>query len=238
MPPTSKGPRKRAGKDQRRSPRGPVSATVVLLARGKPLGSYRVLNLSKGGALLVGRAPEGSSPELEALVRLSTGRTVRARARVARQEGIEEATVFALAFSRMAPADQKVIGRVVLTALADARDATALIVAAVPEDWQVLRRELGSLDHPSFVVSTRQDALRFLEAPNVLALALVDLGLPAGDVQQVLSELAKRHPHVRRVALAPPGPARSKARTRVPPLAQATLPSPWSHESLVAALRD
>jgi len=228
------------GSDKRKSPRGPVSATVVLLDRGKPLGSYRVLNLSAVGALLVGRPP--GVAKLEALVRLSTGQTVRAGATVARHEGgagADDAAAFAVAFSAVTPADQKVIGKVVLTALEDARDATALVVVEAPEAWQVLRRELTSLGHPSFVVSTLKDALRFLEAPNVLTLALVDLGLPASDVEKVLSTLATKHPHIRRVTMALPAkPARGTARTRVQPLAQATLPSPWTRDSLSRALRD
>jgi hypothetical protein len=209
---------------------------VVLLDEGKPLGSYRVLNLSAGGALLVGRAPGGKERVLEAVVRLSTGRTVRAGARVARQDGRGEAAAFAVAFSGVAPADRKVIGKVVLTALEDARDATALIVVAAPEAWQVLRRELTSLGHPSFVVSTREDALRFLEAPHVLSVALVDLGLPAAHVRQVLSTLAKGHPGVRRVTMAAPRTARTMARPGAQPLAHATLPSRWTRESLIRAL--
>jgi CheY-like chemotaxis protein len=214
---------------------------VVLLDEGKSLGSFRVLNLSAVGALLVGRAPASARPELEVLIRLSTGQTVRAGATVARQEGggDDDAAVFAIAFSKLAPDDQKVIGKVVLTALEDARDATALIVVAAPEAWQVLRRELTSLGHPSFVVSNRTDALRFLEAPNVLTLALVDLGLPASDVEQVLATLAEKHPRIRRVTMALPGkPTRGTGRVRVQPLAQATLPSPWTLESLARALRD
>jgi hypothetical protein len=215
-----------------------VSATAVLLDQGKSVGSYRVLNLSSGGALLVGRVP-AVTQGLEVLVRLSTGRTVRANATVAREEGDGDAAVFAIAFSHVTPADQEVIGKVVLTALEDARDATALIVVAVPEDWHLLRRELTTLGHPSFVVSTREDALRFLEAPNVLTVAFVDTSLPAGNVEQVLSTLATNHPHIRRVAMAVPSKtARGTARTRVQPLAQAILPAPWTHDSLTRALRD
>jgi len=212
---------------------------VVLLEKGKPLGSYRVLNLSAVGALLVGQVPAGATGELEALVRLSTGRTVRARATVAREEGADAAAIFAVAFTHVPPDDHQVISKVVLTALEDARDATALLVVAAPEAWHLLRRELTGLGHPTFVVSTREDALRFLEAPNVLTLALVDLGLPAADVEHVLSTLAKQHPRIRRVAMAVPSKtARGTARTRVQPLAQAILPSPWTHDSLTRTLRD
>jgi len=226
-------------KDKRRSPRGPVSATVVLLEKGKPVGSHRVLNLSSVGALLVGRAPAAVSRDLEVLVRLSTGRTVRANATIARQEGVGDAAIFAIAFSQVPPADQEVISKVVLTALEDARDATALMVVAAPEAWHLLRRELTSLGHPSFVVSTREDAVRFLEAPNVLTLAFVDMGLPAGDVEHVLSALAKQYPQVRRVALAAPSKsARRTAGTRLPPLAQAVLPAPWTRDSLARVLGD
>lgn len=225
------------GKDKRKSPRGQVSATVVLLEKGKPLGSHRVLNLSATGALLVGKVPRGAKPALEILVRLSTGRTVRAKATVARQEGLAGAAVFAIAFSGLPRADQAVISKVVLTALEDARDATALLVVAAPEDWHLLRRELTTLGHPSFVVTTRKDALRFLAEPNVLTLALVDLGLPAADVRHLLSTLSKQHPDIRRVTMAVAAKtARGTAPTRAQPLAQAVLPSPWTHDSLSRAL--
>jgi hypothetical protein len=229
--------RKRAaGRDKRRSPRGPVSATVVLLERGKRLGSYRVLNLSAGGALLVGRPPSPAR-ELEVLVRLSTGRTVQASATIARQEGADEAAVFAVAFSQVPPADRAVIGEVVLTALEDASDATALIVVAASETGHLLRRELTRLGHPSFVVHAREDALRFLQTPNVLHLALVDLSLAPADARYILSTLAENYPHVRRVALARPSRAARGTRPRAHPLAQSTLPSPWTRDSLARAVR-
>src|SRR4051794_18731244 len=127
------------GKEKRRGPRGPVSATAVLLRGEQHLGSFRVLNLSAGGALLVGRPPDGPAEELDVLVRLSTGRTVRAPASIVREDSVDEASVFALAFGMIAKDDHEAIHNVVLTALEDARDATALIVAGAPEAWHLLR---------------------------------------------------------------------------------------------------
>jgi hypothetical protein len=226
------------GKEKRRGPRGPVSATAVLLKGEHHLGSFRVLNLSAGGALLVGRPPDGPSDDLEVLVRLSTGRTVRAPAAIVREDSVDEASVFALAFGTVATDDLEAIHNVVLTALEDARDATALIVAGAPEAWHLLRRELGSLGHPSFVVSTREDALRFVGAPNVLTLALVDLALNAKDVDDVLTTLAAKYPHIRRIVMASPAKSPRHAATppAPPPLAHDVLANPWTHDSLSRVL--
>jgi hypothetical protein len=208
-----------------------VSASVVLLQDGQQLGSFRVLNLSTVGALLVGHPPESGSEPLEVLVRLSTGRTVRAEAAIVREDSVESATVFAIAFARVLPQDQDAISNVVLTALEDARDATALLVANAPELWHLLRRELGSLGYPSFAVSGREDAVRFLEAPNVLTVALVEVGANGKEAREVLAYLADKHPRIRRIALAP--------ETRSPPrepLAQEMLANPWTRERLARVL--
>jgi CheY-like chemotaxis protein len=225
------------GKEKRRGPRGPVSATAVLLRGEQHLGSFRVLNLSAGGALLVGRPPDApaSAPEdFEVLVRLSTGRTVRAHATIVREDSIDEASVFALAFGKIAQDDNDAIHNVVLTALEDARDATALIVAGAPEAWHLLRRELSGLGHPSFVVSTREDALRFVDAPNLLTVALVDLALHAKDVDDVLTTLAAKHPHIRRIVMATPAksPRHAAVPPATPPLAHDVLANPWTRDSL------
>jgi hypothetical protein len=223
------------GKEKRKGPRGPVSATAVLLRGEQHLGSFRVLNLSAGGALLVGRPPDAPATEdLEVLVRLSTGRTVRAHATIVREDSVDEASVFALAFGKIAADDLDAIHNVVLTALEDAREATALVVAGAPEAWHLLRRELSGLGYASFVVSTREDALRFVDAPNLLTVALVDLALDRSEVDDVLTTLAARHPHIRRIVMATPpkSPRHGATPPAAPPLAHDVLANPWTRESL------
>jgi hypothetical protein len=222
------------GKEKRRGPRGPVSATVVLLRQEKQLGSFKVLNLSTVGALLVGRPPAGPPDGIEVLVRLSTGRTVRAGATIVREDSVDDASVFAVAFAPVSAEDHEIINSVVLTALDDARDATALIVAATPEAWHLLRRQLDGLGHPSFVVGTREDAVRFLEAPNVVTVALIDLALAPAEVEAVLVALVQKRPAIRRIVMASEGKAR--AGTSGHPLAQAVLPKSWKREALARVL--
>jgi hypothetical protein len=210
----------------------------VLLDKGHQLGSYRVLNLSTVGALLVGRPPLVETQPLEVLVRLSTGRTVRANAAIVREDSVDSAAVFAISFTAVAPPDHEVISHVVLTALEDARDATALIVAAAPEAWHLLKRELDGLGHASFVVSTREDAVTFLEAPNVLTVALVDVALNE-DAFAVMTLLADKHPKIRRVLMSTATKTGKTVKSRLMALhdlAQGVLPTRWTHETLAQAL--
>jgi hypothetical protein len=220
-------------KENRRSPRGQVSATVVLLADGRQLGSFRVLNLSGGGALLVGRAPAQRPAHLGVLVRLSTGRTVRAEALVVREETSNESSVFAIEFAELSPEDRTAIDNVVLTAVEDEREPTVLVVAGGAEG-RPLRRQLGAIGQPSFAVSTREDAVRFLEAPNAVAVAIVDLGLGA-DAPAVLSYLADQHPKIRRVVITE-GAATKPGTGQGEGLAHATVTSPWTRDSLARAI--
>jgi CheY-like chemotaxis protein len=221
-------------KEKRKAARGQVSATVVLLEGDHQLGSFRVLNLSAGGALLVGRAPRNKRGELDVLIRMSTGRTVRAAAVVVREESVDESSVFALEFVRVSPEDHDAIDNLLLTAVEDERDPTALIVAHAPEIRHLLRSQLNGLGHPSFAVGNLEDATRFLETPNIVEVALVDLGLNAGGAAKVLAYLADKHPDIRRIAITSDG-ATSTTR-RASPLAQRSIVSPWTREGLARVL--
>jgi CheY-like chemotaxis protein len=215
-------------KEKRRTARGQVSATMVLLDGEQTLGSYRVLNLSSGGALLVGRAPRKKHGHLDVLVRMSTGRTVRAAAVIVREESVDDSSVFALEFIRVSPDDVDAIDNLLLTAVEDEREPTALVVAGAPEIRLLLRRRLNGLGHPSFGVATRQDAIKFLEEPNVVEAALVDLELDAAP--KVLAYLAEHHPDIRRIAIT------SDTTPAAADLADDVVASPWTRESLARAL--
>jgi hypothetical protein len=217
-------------KEKRRATRGQVSATMVLLDGEQTLGNYRVLNLSSGGALLVGRAPRKKPGHLDVLVRMSTGRTVRAAAVIVREESVDESSVFALEFIHVSPDDIDAIDNLLLTAVEDEREPTTLVVAGAPEIRLLLRRRLNGLGHPSFGVGTRQDAVKFLEEPNVVEAALVDIELDTAP--KVLAYLAEKHPQIRRIAIT------SDATPATAPLADEVVPSPWTRESLARALGD
>ena len=212
---------------------------MVLLRDQRSLGSYRVLNLSRGGALLVGRAPSNRSDDLDVLVRLSTGRVVRAGAVVLREESVDDASVFAIEFSRISDEDRAAIDSLVLTAVEDERDPTALVVTSGPELGQQLRRRLAGLGHRAFGVGSVADAMRLLDAPAAVSVVLIDLGLAPADVQTALEYLADKHPTIRRILVAaeadaPPPPRSLKNGARP---ADAVVPSPWSTEQLARALK-
>lgn len=224
-------------KEKRKAARGDVSATLVLLEGQQPLGNFRVLNLSAGGALLVGRAPKNRAPRFDVLVRLSTGRTVRAAAMVVREESVDDSSVFAIEFASLSPDDREAIDNLLLTAIEDERDPTALIVVSAPEMRHLLRRQLNGLGHPSFGVSSREDAVRFLEAPNAVQVALVDLGSDQTEGDKVLAYLAENQPNVRRIVMASQTTPVTRAPGQTHPLAQAVIGTPWTREGLVRALR-
>jgi CheY-like chemotaxis protein len=225
-------------KEKRKAARGDVSATVVLLEGDQPLGNFRVLNLSAGGALLVGRAPRQRPAEFDVLVRLSTGRTVRAAGVIVREESVDESSVFAIEFVRLARADREEIDSLLLTAIEDERDPTALVVVAESELRQLLRRQLKGLGHPSFGVSSAEDAITFLASPNVVKVALIDLSLDAELADKVLNHLAKKHPKIRRIVMNAQGTPPAKPATKAHPLAQQVIDTPWTRESLARAFKN
>ena len=228
----------KAARDKRKSARGHVSAVAVLLEGERLLGNHRVLNLSSGGALLVGRAPHGANRQLGVLLRMSTGKVVKADAGIVREESVEDSSVFAIEFTGLGEEDADAINSLVLTAVADEREPTSLVITDTPEVGQLLRRQLAALGHPAFGVSNIDDATRLLEAPNQLTVALVDLALGPTRSGQVLSYLASQRPAIRRIVV---GKAAARTRSgglppRVAQLAQAVLPRPWAHDDLVQAL--
>jgi CheY-like chemotaxis protein len=238
-----------ATKDKRKSARGHVSAVAVLLEGERLLGNHRVLNLSSGGALLVGRAPHGANRQLGVLLRMSTGKVVKANAGIVREESVEDSSVFAIEFTGLGDEDADAINSLVLTAVADEREPTSLVITDTPEVGQLLRRQLAALGHPAFGVSNIDDATRLLEAPNQLTVALVDLALGPTRSGEVLSYLASHRPAIRRIVVGKAARAGSATRSairsattsggvppRVAQLAQAVVPRPWTHDDLVQAL--
>ena len=80
-------------------------AVAVLLEGQRLLGNHRVLNLSSGGALLVGRAPHGANQQLGVLLRMSTGKVVKTQATIVREESVEDSSVFAIEFAELPAED-------------------------------------------------------------------------------------------------------------------------------------
>jgi hypothetical protein len=205
-----------------------VTAQVTLLAEElehlRPLGTFAVLNLSAGGVLVAGQAPERAPRKLTAILELGNARPLRAEARIVRVDrGGAEAT-FALDFTRLSASGQDALQTAVLNTLEEARAASVLIVAPPTGVERGLARDLRHLGRPSFHVGSVGEAMRFFELQNSVNLAFVDerlddgvdrQGNPAsaapGGVAPLLAFLADAHPDVMRVVFsaAPPGHARA-----------------------------
>ena len=113
-----------------------------------------------------------------------------------------------------------------MTAVADEREPTSLVITTAPEVGQLLRRQLAALGHPAFGVSTLDDATRLLEAPNQFTVALVDVALGPTRPGQVLSYLASQKPDLRRIVVKKEA---AKGRARPPPCRPGSpgWPRPW-----------
>ena len=231
-------------REKRRSNRGRLSASVVpaVLSRdGSHLGCFKTIDLSAGGALLLGSPPVAVGDCVDVQLRLSVLRTVSLGAVLVREEGAGERAAFALAFIDVAADAQDDIQAALLAALEAAHAASALIVDGASEGCLGLQSDLGTLGHNTFLVSTPEDAVRFLEQPNKVSVALVERTASALDGLDVLTYLAQERPSIRRVLVAGTAGSSQLALALAPhrhPCAQAVLLRPWTRGVLARALGD
>jgi len=188
------------GEERRKHPRAPLASSVVVHRGEERIGVYRVVNLSAGGLMVTGQPPLEVGTRVEIHLRVGE-RTLRARAMVLREGQPGHGTARALAFRDLEPDAEDLIQSAVLRALEDARGASVLIVDDSAEICQALRTQLGRLGHRAVAVGTPLEAVNFLEQPNNVAVALVDLVLGSSNGLDVLAYMAEQHPRVRRVLM-------------------------------------
>jgi CheY-like chemotaxis protein len=203
----------RNNEERRRNPRRGVVATAAIFSADKLHGTYRVRDLSAGGARLGGaiELPVGSEVSLLLQVRGRAPFTLSAR--VLRREGRGSARSFSVAFVALSAEDEDAIHEALIEVLEreSARDsATVLVLYGDGEGRDTLERELEGLGLAAVAVSTPLEALDYLErADTRIATVLVDLSLGASQGLDLLEFVEEHHPRVRRIIIADePDPSR------------------------------
>ncbi len=88
--------------ERRQHARTPVSATAVVFARAKYVGSYLVEDLSAGGALLVGDGPLPDAAPIELLLQLAGAAPHRLSGHVLRRQTAPDGRhLFAVRFEHL-----------------------------------------------------------------------------------------------------------------------------------------
>jgi len=197
-----------------------------------------MLNLSAGGLMLAGQPPLAVGDQVEVVLRVGD-QTLRARAGVLREGHGGKGKGRALAFHDLPPEAEDLIQNAVLRTLEDARAASVLIVDDSAEICQALRTQLGRLGHRAVAVGTPLEAVNFLDQPNNVAVALVDLVLGSATGMDVIAYLAEQHPQVRRVLMsgrAHPQQLELARHSMFRFSAHEVLSKPWTEESLTKAM--
>jgi CheY-like chemotaxis protein len=225
--------------ERRQHLRAALAASVVLTRNQERIGSFGIINLSAGGVLAAGEPPIKVGERLDALLHLSAGCEVRAEAVLTRCAQTRRGATFALSFPRISADAEDAIQDAVLAALEETRGASVLIVDDSTEICSALRMQLRRLGHRAFAVGTPLEAVHFLQQPNNIAVALVDLVLGTSNGLDVLAYLADQHPKVRRVLMsgrALPSQLELARHTVLPFSAHEVLPKPWTESSLSRAV--
>jgi CheY-like chemotaxis protein len=222
--------------DRRRSPRAPLETSATLSRSPQdPLGAFDVVNLAAGGLLLAGRAPAPIDTVLEVTLALANGQAVVLPGHILRERTTRDGHAFVVVFGELSSAQQHLVRDTIDLALAAARSAHVLVVDDSAKAGQALRGDLSQLGHAAFAVTNPLEALRLLEQPNRVELAIVDRVLGASDGLDLVAYLAEQHPYLRRVLMSDPqGHAQLASALRQRPQAAPhhLLTKPWTGPAL------
>src|SRR4051812_7470530 len=166
--------------NRRRHPRVSVTETALLWKGGLPIGEFKTRNISAGGALLAGKHALTVGDIVDGSLRFADRPSIRFRATVVRTGGFVDEQYIAVAFCDLPPRIEEVIHGVVDPALARARTASALILSDVVASRSDLELGLKAFGHTPVAIDSPLDAVRFLEQPNQVSIAFVDLTLCGG----------------------------------------------------------
>ncbi len=225
--------------ERRKHARALLRANVALLRGEESLGSFRVVNVSAGGLLLGGPPPAPVGTQLHVVLRLSSDRSVRARAVVCREQASREGAAFAINFVDL-PADEQVrIQEAVDAFIERVRSASVLVVDDSREVGQALSLELARLGQAAHAVQTPLEAVCMLEERNQVSVAIIDLVLGNEHGLDLIAYLADRHPNVRRVLMSGHAHPAQLALSRHSASRSAPheiLAKPWTHKTLARAV--
>jgi hypothetical protein len=216
--------------NKRKHARASVLMHSTLFQGERPLGRFRVQNLSVGGALLEGQPPVARGGSLEILIELSPDVLVRARATVVRVTRHPQPS-FALMFTQVANDCDAALAVSVAENLAAAWTAQGLIACDDESIGVELRASLRGLGLPCVLVARPLEVIHCLEVGSRFRCAIVDSAFGADGTGELFRHLADAHPSIRRLLLLDHTAERPRT-----DLAQAVLERPWTPDTLRRAL--
>jgi hypothetical protein len=217
------------GENKRRYVRASVLMYATVFRDDEGLGTFRVQNLSIGGALLEGVCPVNAGEDLELLLELASNVVLRTQATVVRASAASPAT-FALSFHPLPTTWTAAIQSSVNESLAAVERANVLIVCDREETGIELRADLQALGHNAVSVGGPLEVLRCLELGKGVEIAIVDSAFCNDAAGGLFQLLASEHPRIRRILLVDPATAHLPRHG----FAERVLEQPWNPDLLRA----
>jgi CheY-like chemotaxis protein len=186
---------------RRQHERAPLALSATAFRDRARLGSFRVVNLSAGGALFRGTRPVPVGEQVDLSISLPTGEFVRTRGVVLREGRLHERPIFAVAFAGISAADRRAVQELVAAVLEQMRQAYVLFIDGSEAACRALCEKARRCGFPSFAVTTALEALHLLDAGVKFRSVFVSLYLGGDDGREVLRHLEAKCPGVRRVLM-------------------------------------
>lgn len=195
----------RNSEERRRHPRRGVLATAAVFCAERLHGTFKVRDLSAGGARLRGAIDLPAGSDVSVVLKMGRRAPFTIAARILRAEGQGRARSFSLSFVALSAEDEDTIHEALIEALEreSARDpATVLVLYGEGRGRETLERELETLGLSAVAVATPVEALDYLQGDDTtITTVLVDLSLAASQGLDLLEFVGEHHPRIRRVAI-------------------------------------
>jgi CheY-like chemotaxis protein len=198
-----------------------------------------VLNLATGGVALVGTSPLPLGAKVEISLPLGLPEPIALAGHILRERPTLNGPSFVVSWDEPTAPVRDLLQRTIDEALANAQIANVLVVDDSREVGHALRLQLWYLGHAAHAVTSPLEAVRVLEVPNRVSVAIVDLVLGTADGLDLLAFLKDRHPYIRRVLLSGhthPGQLAHLLRRRPEAVPHEVLGKPWSESTLAQAV--
>jgi CheY-like chemotaxis protein len=230
--------------ERRCSPRATFTSRAVVRRQEQSLGTFEVLNLAAGGLLLAGEPPgaaNGASPDdaVNVVLDLPTGGDpLILPGHLMGARKTRHGSAFVFAFSALPAGVRAQLQDRIDDNVARAQAARVLVVDDSREIGDALCFQLDRLGQAAHAVTTPLEALRLLEEPNQVQVAIVDMVLGGANGLDLLAYLSDQHPTIRRVLMSghvTPGQLDLSGRGHAA-MPHEVLAKPWSESTLTRAL--
>ncbi|HEY0707869.1 MAG TPA: response regulator [Polyangia bacterium] len=229
--------------ERRCSPRASLTSRAVVRRQQESLGTFEVLNLAAGGLLLAGDPPEagsGIAPDetVDVVLDLAAGDPLILPGHLMGARKTRHGSAFVFAFSALPAGVRAQLQTRIDDNVARAQAARVLVVDDSREIGDALCFQLDRLGQAAHAVTTPLEALRLLEEPNQVQVAIVDMVLGGANGLDLLAYLSDQHPNIRRVLMsghAAAGQLELTARGHQA-MPHEVLAKPWSETTLTRAL--